>query len=241
MAVENQGERGGVSPTALSKIKVLCYNTLRPKKVFRLIRKGKNLAQIERRCSVSTEKFVKRLLQVGTGWSLYSAWAWIYDNPLWLAAIGWLGIGTGSAILTLGAIANNFVFLVLYQRNESDWLGVNGFERLKEDGDRWAQKAQSHANLLIRTLLWVPVTFFRLLVWAVRKNNILAFVVLSIHGDSFITTAFLRGRVGGMLTAKDYATFLASTATGCAYWSFRNGAILILLKGGWEIGKQLMH
>ena len=190
---------------------------------------------------MSAKQFVQKLLHMGTGWSLYSAWSWVYDNPLWLAVIGWLGVGVGSALLTLGAMVNNFIFLVAYQKNENDWLGVNGFERLKQDGEKWAQKAQSHTNLLIRALLWVPAGFFRLLVWAVRKNNLLAFVVLSMYGDSFITTAFLRGKVGGKLTTKDYATFLASTALSCAYWSLRNGAILVLLKGGWEMGKQLMH
>lgn len=220
---------------------VLCYNIRRPKKEFRLIRKGITFDQIERRCSLSAKKFVKRLLQMGTGWSLYSAWSWVYDNPLWLAVIGWLGVGFGSALLTLGAMVNNFVFLVVYQKSENDWLGVSGFEQLKHDGDRWAQKAQSHTNLLIRAILWVPAEFFRLLVWAVRKNNLLAFVVLSMHGDSFITTAFLRGKVGGKLMPKDYAVFLASTAFGCAYWSLRNGAILVLLKGGWEMGKQLIQ
>ncbi len=193
---------------------------------------------------MSAEKFVKivkKVLHVGTGWSLYSVWSWVYDNPLWLAIIGWFGVVQGSIILTLGAMLNNFIFLVMYQKNESDWLGVNGFEQLKQDGDKWAQKVQSHKNVLIRLVLWVPAQFFRLLVWAVRKNNLLAFFALSIHADSFITTAFLRGKVGGKLTSKDYAVFLASTAFSCAYWSLRNGAVLILLKGGWEVSKQLLN
>ena len=191
---------------------------------------------------MSAEKFVKilkRVAFVGTGWSLYSAYGWVYDNPLWLAVIGWLGILQGSIILTIGDMVNNFIFLVLYQKNESDWLGVNGFEDLKEHGDKWAQKVQNHRNVFIRLILWVPALFFRLLVWAVRKNNLLAFVVLSVFEDSFITTVFLRGKVGGELTKKDYLVFLASTAFSCVYWSIRNGVVLVILKGGWEIGKQL--
>ena len=193
---------------------------------------------------MDTTKFVKilkRVAFVGTGWGLYSAFSWVYDNLLWLAVIGYLGVLQGSIVLTIGAMVINFIFLVTYQKNESDWLGVNGFEDLKEHGDKWAAKVQGHHNAIVRLVLWVPALFFRLLVLAVRKNNMLAFVVLSIFEDSFITTAFLRGKVGGELTKRDYTVFLASTAFSCIYWSARNGVVLLVLKGGWEIGKQLIN
>ncbi len=187
------------------------------------------------------KQIFKRIAQVATGWSLLSAFSWVYDNPLWLLVIAWLGLGVGSVVMTLGAMILNFFFLSLYQKYEIDFLGVNGFAVLKENGDKWAQKVHQHSNFFIRIIFWVPALFFRLLVWAVRKNDVLAFIALSIQTDSFITTAFLRGKVGGKLTQKDYVIFVSSTALSCLYWSLRNGVILAIIKGGLEVTKQFLN
>jgi len=189
---------------------------------------------------VANKQIFKKIAQVATGWSLLSAFSWVYDNPLWLVVIAWLGLSIGSVVMTLGAMLLNFSLLIWYQKKENDWLGVNGFVMLKENGDKWAQKVHQHHNFFIRTFFWIPALFFRLLVWAVRKNDVLAFVALSVQTDSFITTAFLRGKVGGRLTRKDYGIFIGSTALSCLYWSFRNSVILTILKGGWEIAKQFL-
>ena len=96
---------------------------------------------------MDTTKFVKilkRVAFVGTGWSLYSAFSWTYDNLLWLAVIGYLGVLQGSIVLTIGAMVINFIFLVTYQKNESDWLGVNGFEDLKEQDRKSTRLNSSH-------------------------------------------------------------------------------------------------
>ncbi len=183
---------------------------------------------------------LKYFAKLATGLSLYGVWSWILDNPLWIAVIGWLGLINGSILMTFVAIVNNFIFLVIYQKKENDWLGTNGLELMKEHGDKWARKVHEHRNFFIRTIFWVPALFFRLLVWAVRKNNALAFITLSIQTDSFITTAFLRGKVGGKLARKDYKVFIGSSALGCLYWSLRNGVILAILKGGCEVTKQFI-
>lgn len=190
---------------------------------------------------MAKKQIFKRIAQVATGWSLLSAFSWVYDNPLWLVVIAWLGLSTGSVVMTLGAMLLNFSLLVWYQKKENDWLGVNGFVMLKENGDKWARKVQEHHNFLVRTIFWVPALFFRLLVWAVRKNDVLAFIALSIQTDSFITTAFLRGKVGGKLTQKDHVIFVGSTAISCLYWSLRNSVILTIIKSGWEVTKQFLN
>ena len=184
---------------------------------------------------------IKKAVKLATGWGLYMIWSWVFDNPLWIFVISSLGLVTGSALMTAAAIVNNFIFLVIYQKKQNDWLGTCGLELVKERGDKWAQKVQSHHNIFIRTIFWVPALFFRALIWAIRKNNVLAFVAFSIETDSFITTAFLRGKVGGKLTQKDYAVFIGSTALSCFYWSLRNSVIIAILKGGWVMTKQFIH
>lgn len=190
---------------------------------------------------MATKKLFKKIALLTSGWGLLSAFSWVYDNPIWLIVTASLGVVEGSIIMTLGAMILNFFFLSLYQKYEIDFLGVNGFAILKENGDKWAEKVHNHHNFLVRTIFWIPASFFCLLVWAVRKNDALAFIALSIQTDSFITTAFLRGKVGGKLTQKDYVIFFSSTALSCLYWSLRNGVILAILKGGWEVTKQFIN
>lgn len=183
---------------------------------------------------------IKRIAHLATGWGLYTTWSWIFDNPVWIFVIGWYGFISGSIIMTFAAVANNFVFLILHQNDKAKWLGVNGLEILKEEGHQWADRLHKHNNIFIRIFFWIPAHLFKWLVKAIRKNNILAFIALSVQTDSFIATAFLRGNVKGKLRNRDYLTFIASTILSCFYWSLRNGFILVVLFSVWELIKKLM-
>lgn len=133
-----------------------------------------------------------------------------------------MGVLDGSIFLTLGALLINYFFLVFYEKKELDWLGVDEFKKMKDYLASGKEVKKSRFFLFN----WLRSLF----IWAVAKNNTLAFIALSIHADSFVTTAILRGKVGGNLTKKDYVVFLGSTAFGCAYWSLRNGALLWIIK-----------
>lgn len=178
---------------------------------------------------------IKRIAHIATGWGLYTTWSWIFDNLVWIFVIGWYGFQVGSIIMITFAVINNFIFLILHQKDQAKWLGVNGLEILKERGHQWADMLHQHKNFLIRTIFWIPAHLFKFIVKLVRKNNVLAFIALSIETDSFIATAFLRGNVQGRLRAKDYTTFVASTILSCFYWSLRNGFILIVLGVVWGL------
>jgi hypothetical protein len=183
---------------------------------------------------------IKRIAHVATGWGLYTTWSWIFDNPLWIFVIGWFGFGVGSVIMIIAAVINNFIFLILHQNDQAKWLGVNGLDILKEEGHVWAKRIHQHKNHFIRTVFWIPAHLFKFIVKLVRKNNILAFIALSIETDSFIATAFLRGNTQGKLRTKDYLTFIASTILSCFYWSLRNGFILIVIKMVWSVIQKMM-
>jgi hypothetical protein len=176
---------------------------------------------------------IKRIAHVATGWGLYTTWSWIFDNPIWLFAIAYFGFGLGSIIMTCAVIINNFIFLILHQKDKAKWLGVNGLLLLKEEGHQWADRLHQHKNFFVRVFFWIPAHLFKWLVKIIRKNDILAFIALSIQTDSFIATAFLRGDIQGRLRTRDYITFVASTILSCFYWSLRNGFVLIVIKIVW--------
>lgn len=176
----------------------------------------------------------KRTIQVAGGYVLYSAWCWMWDNPIWLFFMAYFGPILGAVISTVIAIINNFIFLFFYQKKEVDWLGVNIFEDIKANGDKWVEKMKNHPNIFVYIVAFIPATLFKFLLWLVKKNDIFVFLTLSIMEDSFITTAFLRKKVGGSLTRKDYIIFLFSTIVSCTYWSIRSYIVLIFLKIGWK-------
>jgi len=177
-----------------------------------------------------TSKSWKKVVQVLAGYGLYSCWTWVWDNPIWFGVIGYFsyhfgdvkGIAIASVVMTIGAFINNFIFLVTYQWRKKDWLAVEEAEAIRQKTrdrtDKWFVKARERDQrglygLLIRIIIWFGT-----------------FSLLSIYEDSFITTAILRGKVGGKLTGKDYATFVLSTLVGCIYWSARNGVLFGVVK-----------
>ncbi len=67
------------------------------------------------------------------------------------------------------------------------------------------------------------------------KNKIVAFIVLSIYEDSFVTIAFFKQGKAGKLSKKDIVIFIASTILGCISFSIFWVAIFFIFKfvSGW--------
>jgi hypothetical protein len=185
--------------------------------------------------------FKNKIVKVIAGWTLYESWNWILDTPVWIYVCALLGVLIGSFVMTALAFVNNYIFLFFYNRNNSDWLGEDVFEVLKDKADKLIKWINNHSNQFVRIILWTPNLPFRFLFWAIQKNDVLAFIALSCLTDSFVTTTFLRTDVGNKLTRRDHLIFVSSTALSCFYWSLRNGVILAIIKGGWEVTKQFLN
>jgi len=153
------------------------------------------------------------LITIG-GWGFWEIQCYLYDWILWPIIQIKFG-STGILYLTAGAIIGNFLMLIWYQKKSIDWLGVNYLEEIKEKGHKWSEKVSSKHNRLIKTILFIPVKLFQLIIWLLNKNDIFAFIILSIWYDSFVTTTFLRHGKFGKLNKRDYKIFISSTILGC--------------------------
>jgi len=174
-------------------------------------------------------KDLKRVAQVLGGWGGYQLLNFSFDYLFWAyiqERYGFYGI----IFLAFCALIINFLILIWYQRKEVDWLGVGILEEIKSNGHVWIEKVKQHNKWYIRIILYLPAYFFGLIIWLLNKNDILAFFVLSIYQDSFITTAFLRHGNFGKLTRRDYTILILSTIVNAAAWSFFIEIILNLLK-----------
>ena len=160
----------------------------------------------------------KRSLQVMSGWGLYEAYNFAFDFVIWpllQAFYGFLGV----IILIIVALINNFIILLWYQRKKVDWFGVNVFEDLKTKGHLWVHEIDNHKNLVKKISLYIPAKILQFMIWLLNKNDIFAFITLSVWQDSFITTIFLRHGRFDKLDKRDYIIFISSTILSCLGWA----------------------
>jgi hypothetical protein len=126
-----------------------------------------------------------------------------------------------------------------YQRMGRDWLGVNVVEDIKANGNDWVEKLDARSKKstvwsLLRVVLYLPSRFFLVVLWTIKKNDVLAFIALNIAQDPFVTTVFLRhGRFDG-LRKKDWMVFCGSLVFSNGYWIARNVALIEIIKFGWH-------
>jgi len=159
---------------------------------------------------------------------------WIFDNPLYIAVIAIYGPLKGGLIMTIASAVYCAIAILIYERNGTDWLGVNAVEAVKEHGAGWIKRLESR-SIVIRVAAWLPSRLFLVVLWAIKKNDVLAFIALSIYEDPFKTLVFLRkGRFNGF-ELKDLTIFIGSLLLSNGYWILRNTMIIEIGKWGYRI------
>ncbi|MGB8815735.1 MAG: hypothetical protein WCC74_00645 [Minisyncoccia bacterium] len=174
-------------------------------------------------------KNIKRTFQVMSGWGLYEVYNFAFDFLVWpiiQAIFGFLGI----ILLIIIALINNFLILLWYQKKKVDWFGVNEVEDLKIRGHLWVHAVHNHPNVIKKISLFIPAKILQLMLWLLNKNDVFAFVTLSVWQDSFITTIFLRHGKFDKLDKRDYIIFVSSTILSCLAWSVLMQFIIIIIK-----------
>ena len=187
----------------------------------------------------SWQKFLvrhRRLAQAVAGWGFWYLTSWIFDNILYVAAIAIWGPVFGGGVMTVIAMGITFCFMLFYERGRTDWLGVNAVEEIRRDGFRWVRTLESSEyrsriiRHLVQIIVFIPRQLSRLVLFLLRQGDVVAFLVLSIQTDPFITTAFLRhGRFDG-LRRRDWIIFAASGLLSNFYWTLRSWGIVIILQ-----------
>lgn len=179
---------------------------------------------------------------IATGQGAWIVISWIYDNPLYIAAIAWLGPFIGGAIMTVGSLLICLGILLIYNHRGVDWLGVGVVDSVKElmlhyTEQLSAWRADSGFGRILFVLFYLPI---RLLLSLARLINhkvvgeAVAFVLLSVFQDPFITTAYLRHGHYGRMKMKDWLVFFASVLLSNGYWIFRTTLVIVIAKAIWK-------
>jgi len=138
--------------------------------------------------------------QWGVGLYLYNTFNRFYDVVLYTAVIARWGAIKGGAMMMALSFVLDLVTLRLYDRFKRDVFGIEELKRLRES------EATTRTGRLLR--------------WALRQNDFVVFIVLTLMTNQFVVTAWLRrgsGQFNGMLR-RDWVIFLSSVALGNLYW-----------------------
>ncbi len=138
--------------------------------------------------------------QWGAGLYLYNTFNRFYDLVLYTAVIARWGAIKGGAMMMALSFVLDLVTLRLYDRFKRDVFGIEGLKRARDS------EAATWTGKVLR--------------WALRQNDFVVFVVLTLMTNQFVVTAWLRhgaGEFNGM-QRRDWMIFLSSVALGNLYW-----------------------
>lgn len=155
---------------------------------------------------------------------------WIFNNPIYGYVINGWGLYQGFAIMALLSFLTCLAFIKIYDWLKVDWLGVEVAKEVNSLGPIWI-KNLNIGSKFVRVIWWPFSKLILFVLWAVNKGGLVAFLVLSMFTDPFVTTVCMR-RGWGMydgLNKRSWLIFLASTVVGNIYWSIRTFALLTIL------------
>jgi hypothetical protein len=145
------------------------------------------------------ETLAGRLKTFAAGATAMYAFNKCFDYLLYPYVIYRAGVLFGGLIMTgLSAIAC-LAILKFYDWTRKDWLGIETVRNLRH------YRSERAAG--------------RLFTWLLARSNAVAFVVLSLNYDPFVTTVWLRHERFGGLSARDRRIFWGSVLLCNASWT----------------------
>src|SRR3989344_1148840 len=173
---------------------------------------------------------------------LYQVVDWLFDNPLYVAAIVYFGPVKAFVVMTLASAVLNSLYLLIYQRTGIDWLGISAIktaalatEERSIIGRLWNKRFRFPPfTWIYRVLVALPVAVAKIILWAINRGHGTAFLVLSVFQDSFVTTAYFRHGKTGPLDRSDWKIFLTSLVISNIYWTVRWGVIVEIAIALWK-------
>jgi hypothetical protein len=133
------------------------------------------------------------------GLSIHHVLEYAFDYVLYPYVIYRLGLIIGGLAMGLLSLLDCLLLLWIYDKLKRDWLGIEYIKGLRhyEGPSRWR-------HWLGRQL---------------SRSDALAFVLLSLRFDPFITTAYLRHGSYGGLKSRDWRIFFGSVVLCNASWA----------------------
>ena len=140
-----------------------------------------------------------RCLQWTAGVGIHKFLDYAFDYVLYPWTIYKLGLLTGGIVMAILSCLDCLLLLRIYDWLKRDWLGIEFIKGMQNyDG-------ASRLGRIIR--------------WLLTRGEGIAFVVLSLRFDPFITTAYLRRGCYNGLSRRDWRIFFGSVLLSNGAWA----------------------
>jgi len=159
----------------------------------------------------------RRARILAVGYSFVIVTDHIFDYVLYPLAIWKAGAVIGGIFMSILDLTWCFLLFLVYDRLKSDWLGIE-----------WLKQVKQYDGI---------ARFKRVLKWMLMRGDVVAFIVLSVKYDPFITTAYLRRGTYNGFESRDWQIFLGSWALSNLFWIlFLAGGIEVVKAALWNFG-----
>ena len=144
--------------------------------------------------------FPRRTAELASGFLGWKVMDYAFDYALYPFVIWKLGPLIGGGIMALLSLLFCLLLMRLYDRLGRDWLGIEFVKNLRhyEGSSQWR----------------------RGLAWLVSRGDGIAFMILSVKYDPFITTVYLRREAFQRFVRRDWIIFFGSWAVANGLWIF---------------------
>ncbi|MDD2766264.1 MAG: hypothetical protein PHH40_00685 [Candidatus Moranbacteria bacterium] len=184
----------------------------------------------------------EQIALIATGQGVMSVINWLYDNPLYIGVIAYFGPVVGGAMMTAGSLVICLGLILFYNKKGVDWLGVGALDAVKEISLEYAKKlvewrSDSIFGKIAYFVFYLPIQLIFILAHLVNHKvwgGVVAFVLLSIFTDPFVTTAYSRHGNYGPMKVRDWVVFFGSVVLSNGYWIFRTTVVIEVAKAIWK-------
>jgi hypothetical protein len=159
----------------------------------------------------------RRIATFGLGMTLYGIFNWVFNNPIYMIAVGYYGVVKGGLVMMGLSYVQCLLLLGVYDKMGVDWVGVGYLDELR---------IKSKLTRGERIILW---TIRRGGNWTVPR-----FIVLNILADPFIVAVHFRQRQFAGITRQDVCVLSLSVLTSNLYWIIRTGTLVLVIKWVWQ-------
>ena len=139
------------------------------------------------------------VLQWLLGVASYKLFDSAFDYVLYPAVIYALGPLRGGFVMMALSVLVCLAYLQLYDRIKRDWLGIEFAKAFRSYGGTSRPR--------------------RVFAWLLHKSDMLAFLLISLRFDPFITTAYMRRGGYGIMARRDWFIFWGSVLVSNIAWT----------------------
>ena len=173
----------------------------------------------------------KRIATIGLGYTFGTIFDYSFNYVVYIPVVAYYGAVNGGIIMAILSIPVNYLFIKFYDWSKQDWFGIEVAKEEAEFGPSWIKNLSAKSKL--GKILWWPFSKIILMIlWAIKRGGIFAFIALSMYTDPFVTTVYFRKEKFGGMKKRDWLVFGGSLLVGDLYWTLRTVFIIVLAKFG---------